>query len=339
MNNECNDIYEKIKKRIEEESKKYKICYIQGPTGPKGDKGECGPATIEVGITETGEPGTSASVENVGTNQDVILNFKIPRGLDGENGDKIIVGKTQTLDANAKAKVIDTQVDNVHTLDFYIPQGFDGADGERGPQGEKGKSEGIMISGTETLEPEKEASVKDNFDGTTHNLTFLIPRGLKGEMGPKGSDGETGPQGPAGEALLGAYVSLYEDNGNSYTLKANVANQVELSKTSQSKNVNTTFTNSARIKNEGIYKIDYFFSATSSASADISIEVRKDNTTIPGTKIVRKTGAQEYVYFLGSIIKDLNQNEIIDLAVTSSVATTLTPGDETISYMNLMKID
>lgn len=31
----CNN-YEKIKRSIEEENKKYKYCYIQGPTGPQG---------------------------------------------------------------------------------------------------------------------------------------------------------------------------------------------------------------------------------------------------------------------------------------------------------------
>ena len=90
-NNFCNcnynDNYEKIKKRIEEESKKYKMCYIQGPTGPRGDigptgpKGEDGPTTIEVGTTETGEPNTEAIVKNVGTNKNVILNFVIPKGV------------------------------------------------------------------------------------------------------------------------------------------------------------------------------------------------------------------------------------------------------------------
>lgn len=32
MNNECDDVYERVKRKIAEERKKYKICYIQGPT-------------------------------------------------------------------------------------------------------------------------------------------------------------------------------------------------------------------------------------------------------------------------------------------------------------------
>ncbi len=357
MNNcNCNS-YEKIKKKIEEENRRCKYYYIQGPKGEKGEPGERGPkgedgaATIEIGNTITGEPNTEAMVENVGTNTNVILNFKIPRGTDGISGDKIIVGETQTLDANARAKVVDTKINNVHTLDFYIPQGFDGADGEkgiqgekgepgeRGPKGEDGKSEKIVVKNTETIESDKKADVKDNFDGTTHNLTFLIPKGEKGDAGPRGEMGSIGPQGPSGVALLDAYASIYEDNGNSYSLTPNVPNQVELGKTSQNKNVDTSFTNALKIQNDGIYKIDYFFSAISSTTADISVEARKDNITIAGTKIVRKANNQEHITFVGSIIIDLDKNNIVDLAVSSSAVVTLTPYDETVSYLNIMKID
>ena len=79
MNN-CND-YERIKKRIEEERKKHLYCYVQGPTGPQGIKGERGdqgptgpqgdkgergipgPASIDVGVTETVESFEDAKVE------------------------------------------------------------------------------------------------------------------------------------------------------------------------------------------------------------------------------------------------------------------------------------
>ena len=121
MNN-CND-YERIRKKIEEERKKYKFCYIQGPTGPKGAKGDAGPqgekgergipgpTSIDVGITETIDSFENAKVENVGTNEDVILNFKIPRGEQGVEGK---IG----------------------------PQGIPGPKGEKGdigPKGEKGE--------------------------------------------------------------------------------------------------------------------------------------------------------------------------------------------------------
>ena len=70
------------------------------------------------------------------------------------------------------------------------------------------------------------AEVKDEFTGNTHYLTFLIPKGDKGD---------TGPQGLVGTTILDSYASLYEDNGNLYMLVTNTPKQVEFSKNSQIK--------------------------------------------------------------------------------------------------------
>ena len=54
----------------------------QGDPGPQGVQGETGPAgqaaTITVGTTTMGEPGTKAQVTNSGTAQNAIFNFTIP---------------------------------------------------------------------------------------------------------------------------------------------------------------------------------------------------------------------------------------------------------------------
>ncbi len=323
MNN-CNENYDKIIKKLEEERKRCQICYIRGPKGDKGDKGECGPATIIVGDTITTEANTKAKVENIGTNTDVILTFYIPKGQDGTSGDEIIIGNTYTLDANARAKVVDTKEDNTHILDFYIPQGFDGINGAKG---EPGQSDKIKIVRIITLQPDQEAQIEDNFDGTTHNLTISLPKGEKGDIGPSGS------------AILDSYASLYEDNGNSITLKPNVTNQVELGKHSQNKNVNISFTNAVKIKNEGIYKIDYFYSAVPSDNTEITLSLRKENNPIEGTKIIKKVTKDEQFNINGSIILDLNKDNLIDIGISSQTEVTLTPKEETIAYLNLMKID
>lgn len=69
---------------------------IQGVKGDKGDKGDTGAqglqgiagtaATIRIGSVYTGEPGTNASVSNSGTASNVVLNFTLPRGKDGKDG-------------------------------------------------------------------------------------------------------------------------------------------------------------------------------------------------------------------------------------------------------------
>lgn len=67
----------------------------QGPRGPKGDKGDTGDqglaATIAIGSTITGQPGTNASVTNSGTPQNVVLNFTIPKGPKGDPGQAGVV--------------------------------------------------------------------------------------------------------------------------------------------------------------------------------------------------------------------------------------------------------
>lgn len=61
-------------------------------------------ATVSVGTTITGNPGTNANVTNSGTSLNAVLNFTIPRGADGTNGtngtNAEITGATATIDAN-----------------------------------------------------------------------------------------------------------------------------------------------------------------------------------------------------------------------------------------------
>ena len=90
MYNNCNDRFDKVKKRIEKEREGYKIYYIPGPRGERGlqgiqgERGLQGPSTIKVGSTETIDSSEDAVVTNVGTDSDLILNFKIPRGEKGD---------------------------------------------------------------------------------------------------------------------------------------------------------------------------------------------------------------------------------------------------------------
>lgn len=50
----------------------------------KGEKGDS--ATVEIGTVETVLSNEEADVENVGTQTNAILNFKIPKGDKGEDG-------------------------------------------------------------------------------------------------------------------------------------------------------------------------------------------------------------------------------------------------------------
>lgn len=65
-----------------------------GPAGPQGPKGDRGDSALSFTVGETTELPTSNSayVENVGTDQDIVLDFGIPRGLTGASGKGVDIG-------------------------------------------------------------------------------------------------------------------------------------------------------------------------------------------------------------------------------------------------------
>ena len=114
------------------------------PRGDKGDKGDTGAtgqaATITVGSTTTGQPGTSASVTNSGTSSAAVLNFTIPKGAKGDTGATgtaatVTVGTTTTGAAGTSASVTNSGTSSAAVLNFTIPKGDTGATGAQGPVG------------------------------------------------------------------------------------------------------------------------------------------------------------------------------------------------------------
>lgn len=308
--NKCNciDEYDRIRKKIEEENKKYKYCYIQGPKGEKGDtwptgpKGENGPTTINIGNTITIEPNNEAKVTNVGTEKNVILDFAIPKGENSMEGDKITIGKVETLDANAKAKIIDNQVGNVHTLDFYIPQGFDGVNGEPGQKGEKGE------------------------------------KGEKGDPGEKGEQGPIGPAGPPG-AILSAYGSKFSTSTNPIMLQKDMETTVPLNENGDALDVDTTTANSLRTNISGAYLISYSFNAYPSAKSKLTVSVMKDNVLIAGSNVTIDCEQNQSNNVSHAIIKGIQADEVITLSIKSTENVTLTLDGSTTAMLSITKID
>lgn len=79
--------------------------------------------SVEVGVTETLEPGTQATVVNSGTEQNIILNFGIPKG---EKGDRGIQGETGPQGPQGQTGPEGPTG----------PQGIQGPEGPQGPKGE-----------------------------------------------------------------------------------------------------------------------------------------------------------------------------------------------------------
>ena len=120
-------------------------CCFQGPPGVTGAVGATGAtgatgmaATVQVGTTTTGAPGTNASVTNAGTESNAVLNFVIPAGATGENGADgangadgtaatVQVGTTTTGAPGTNASVTNAGTESNAVLNFVIPAGATGA--------------------------------------------------------------------------------------------------------------------------------------------------------------------------------------------------------------------
>ena len=92
--------------------------------------------SVTVSETVTGEAGTQASVENVGTNTEVKLKFTIPKGDKGETG-------------------------------AQGPAGAKGDTGETGPQGPAGQDAVLTPATTSALGAVKQATAVSDSSGAT----------------------------------------------------------------------------------------------------------------------------------------------------------------------------
>ena len=159
---------DKIRRIIEEGRRHRERCCVVGPTGPRGPQG---PATITVGSTTTGEPGTNAQVTNSGTSENVILNFTIPRGATGPIGPQGLQGETGATGPIG-------------------PQGLQGETGATGPTGP---------TGPQGLQGETGATGPTGPQGLQGETGATGPTGPQGLQGETGATGPTGPQGLQGE--------------------------------------------------------------------------------------------------------------------------------------------
>lgn len=143
-------------------------------------------ATIAVGQVVSGD---TASVTNVGTAQNALFNFVLPRGAQGPQGEKGDTGDTGPQ--GPKGEKGDTGGTGPQG-----PQGQKGDTGDTGPQGPKGEKGDPGDTGPQGAQGEK-GETGDAGPQGPQGATG--PTGPQGPAGPQGDPGPTGPQGPKGE--------------------------------------------------------------------------------------------------------------------------------------------
>lgn len=143
-------------------------------------------ATIAVGQVISGD---TASVTNVGTAQNALFNFVLPRGAQGPQGEKGDTGDTGPQGPKGeKGDTGDTGPQG--------PQGQKGDTGDTGPQGPKGEKGDPGDTGPQGAQGEKGETGDAGPQGPQGETG---PTGPQGPAGPQGDPGPTGPQGPKGE--------------------------------------------------------------------------------------------------------------------------------------------
>jgi hypothetical protein len=124
--------------------------------------------TVAIGTITTLPPGAPASVVNVGTLKDMVLNFGIPAGIQGIQGEaaSIAVGTVTTVNAGVPAAVANVGTPNEAVFDFAIPQG---------------PAATIAVGTVTTLSPTAPVSVSNVGTSGAAIFDFGIPKGDPGQ--------------------------------------------------------------------------------------------------------------------------------------------------------------
>ena len=208
MNNNCFD--NKIKKILDCGKQCNCTPIIVGPTGPTGPQG---PASIAVGVTTTTDPGTNASVTNVGTDDNVILNFNIPRGETGPVGPQGIPGTEGPTGPTGPQGLQGLQGIQGPTgpTGPAGPQGLQGLQGIQGPTGPTGPTGPAGPTAIETYGRKYNTST-DNISLET-NVSQNIPLGNNGPT----NNITTATQNTLTITENGVYLVEYGFSGSSST--------------------------------------------------------------------------------------------------------------------------
>ena len=302
MNNNCFD--NKIKKILDCGKQCNCTPVIVGPTGPTGPQG---PASIAVGVTTTTDPGTNASVTNVGTDDNVILNFNIPKGETGPIGPQGIPGIEGPTGPTGPTG----------------PQGLQGLQGIQGPTGPTGPTGPQGLQGLQGIQ------------GSTGPTGPTGPQGLQGLQGIQGP---TGPTGPAGPTAIETYGRKYNTSTDNISLETNIAQNIPLGNNGPTNKITTATQNTLTITENGVYLVEYGFSGSSSTNATLTVEVNQNANAISGTSIVKTVTANNNTDFNSSTINSFAVGDEIGLSINSSTAATITPANGTNAYLNIVII-
>lgn len=182
------------------------LAATAGPPGADGEPGPPGPATIAIGTVTTLAAGEDATVTNSGDDENVILDFEIPEGEQGDAGpaNSLSIG---TVTGGAVADATVTGTAPTQTLNLVLPQGAPGSDGAAAT---------ITIGTVTTVAPGDPATVTNVGTSGAAVFDFEIPQGDPGDDGA-GIGDVVGPASATADrfaAFDGVTGKLIKDSGS-----------------------------------------------------------------------------------------------------------------------------
>lgn len=288
------------------------------PKGDKGDKGDTGSAgaaaTITVGSTTTGNPGTNASVTNSGTSSAAVLNFTIPRGTAGQDGADgadgesatITVGTTTTLPAGSSATVTNTGTSSAAVLNFGIP---------KGDKGDAGSGAGDMLMSD--YDPNGTVKTAGGIVAYVANEIPTVPTKTS-DLTNDGSDG-TSTYVEADDLATVATSGSYSDLSGTPTIPT--VNNATLTLTQNGTTAGTFTANSA---------------------TDTTIDLSSSNTTTFYCANLEKSSWDNHLYSDSGMTTQITRQEFLDACEDGAViimsANTIPPEDwyyAVLSYVHI----
>jgi len=301
---------------------------------------------VSVGFTFTGDPGTDASVVDVGTTNNLILEFTIPRGEDGLNGNctgfcvngtngsngtdgvspTITIGNTTTTSPGTNATVTNAGTPTNVILNFTIPDGATGSTGQPGTNGTNGTdgvSPTIIIGNTTTTSPGTNATVTNAGTPTNVILNFTIPTGATGSTGSIGPPGTNGTNGVC-NCTAGGSILFSVDNTTQTVSAANVLTNVTFNRniytTGWTHTVSSTIFTSTTTGNFQFYT-DILCGATGGSSTFLTV-LLKNGVIIDGSAQVSPIMSSSILQHVNShFITNVVVNDIFIFQMASSRAT------------------
>lgn len=97
--------------------------------------------------------------------------------------------------------------------------------------------------------------------------------------------------------------------------------------------------NSVTVTEAGTYELSYNAILSPSSNGPLTLAVRQNGTEIPSTAITRTTTPAGVAVYSGDAIVTLNANDVLDLALTSAAADTVTLGTGVNAALTVKRLD